>query len=204
MFHTKYANAYRSGLSGVLSVLGCCGLLSVMTFSLSGCAGAGGPAGQEKQAEPVRMKVTQLDQLRKLGDKTADGQFVVARLAIKNLSRQTIVLNPTDFTLENITDKDEERYSQPAEKMIEAQFVRTYGEEEKGKVMDFMPVNLYPRLELARYFVFMLPSEAKPEEYRITYTSAQPQAKVSVPLVNVGTTIINDHRSIGPTSSSNP
>ena len=181
--------------SGSLLALSCFGLLLAGSITVSGCAGGGGtPSAEQKKEEPVKMEVVQLDQLSTLADKTADGQFMVAKVNIKNTSNQTIVLRPTDFTLENITENEKERYSQPTEKTLGPQFARAYGPTEKDKILDVLPSNLYPRMELVRYFVFMVPSDAKPDGYQITYTSTAPSAKVSVPLDTPGTTIINDNR----------
>ncbi|MCE3236888.1 MAG: hypothetical protein K0Q50_3080 [Vampirovibrio sp.] len=187
-------HAFGSKANSLLA-LSCFGILLASSVAFSGCAGGGGaPTAEQKQEEPVKMEVVQIDQLSTLADKAADGQFMVAKVSIKNTTNQTIILRPTDFTLENITENDKERYSQPSEKTLGPQFAKAYGPKEKDKVLDVLPSNLYPRMELVRYFVFMVPSDAKPDGYQITYTSTTPSAKVSVPLDTPGTTIINDNR----------
>lgn len=180
-------------VSGALLTLSCFSLLAVGSIALSGCMGGGSaPSQEQKKEDPVTMQVIQLDELSSLGNKNADGQYLVAKVSIKNQSNQTIVLNPAEFSLQNITENEKERYSQPSEKTLGPQFARAYGDTEKDKILDVMPSNLYPRMELLRYLVFMVPSDARPDGYQITYTSSS--AKVSVPLVSPGTTIVNDHR----------
>jgi hypothetical protein len=186
MLQSKISNFSRSVLA-----LSCFGLL--LTGALSGCGG-GSSQQEEKKIELLKMDVSQLDQFSKLDDKTADGQFMVVKVNLKNLSNQTVVLTPSDFNLENITTEEKDRYSQPSEKNIGGPFSRVYGDSEKDKIMALNNANLYPRMELVRYFVFMLPSSAKPEAYQITYTSTTPPTKVSVPLATPGSTTINDHR----------
>lgn len=183
-----------SGFSRSLLALSCFGLLLAGSVALSGCGGGGSQQQEEKKEDLLKMSVVQLDQFAKLDEKNADGQFMVAKVNIKNMSNQSLVLNPGDFNLENVTDNEKDRYSQPSEKNISNEFTKVYGDSEKDKIMDMFPSNLYPRMELVRYFVFMVPSDAKPEGYQITYTSTTPPAKISVPLATPGTTTINDHR----------
>jgi hypothetical protein len=98
-------------------------------------------------------------------------------------------LDPTAFVLENITNNEKERYSQPAEKGMTIAFGDVYGAELKTKVMDYDVANLYPRMQIERYFVFMVPSDAEVNGYQITY---KPE-NVSTPLANPEATI-NDQR----------
>lgn len=178
-----------SSLFQSLFTLSCFGLLAVGVVSLSGCA-ANQDAAQEKKEPVLQMQVFQVDQLSRLGDKISDGQYVVAKVGLKNLSNKTITFTPENFKLENITENEKERYSQPAETGLSNDFAKDYGEVLKSKLMDFAPTNLYPRMELDRYFVFMVPSDAKITGYQITYTPE----KISTPLAVTGTTNINDHR----------
>jgi hypothetical protein len=175
------------GFSRSLLTAGLFGLL--LTASLSGCTGSSTNAPAEKKEATLEMKVLQVDQLSKLGDKVPDGQYLVAKVAMKNMSNESIQANPTDFALENITENEAERYSQPAEKMMTVAFSREYGEALKDKLIDFTPTNLYPRLQVERYFVFMVPADAQPDKYQITYRPA----KVSAPLVSTDTPL-NDRR----------
>ena len=119
-----------------------------------------------------------------------DGQYLVARVSLKNPGNATIVLEPADFILENITKNEQERYSQPAEKGLASVFGRVYGRDLRERLMDNTSSNLYPRMQIERYFVFMVPSDAAVNGYQITYKPAN----VSVPLVTSEATIINDHR----------
>jgi len=177
---------------GVRSILllGCLGLLVSGTVLLTGCAGGGSSSQQEAKKEPsLTMMVEQVDQRSTLGDRTADGQYLVAKIAIKNNTNNTIPLDPASFVLENITNNEKERYSQPAERGMTFPFGTVYGDELKSKVMDFDIPNLYPRMQIERYFVFMVPSDAEVNGYQITY---KPE-NVSTPLANPEATI-NDQR----------
>ncbi len=181
-------------LAVLLAAGGCLTLLSGGLL-LSGC-GEEAPKEDAQKADAFQMQVSQVDQYTRLADKTADGQFLVIKTDIKNNGNETIVPTPDNFVLQNITDNEKERYSQPAERFITPQFAKVYGEEVKEKIMDFNPVNLYPRLQVERYFVFMVPAEAKADQYQITYTPGN----VSAPLVSTST-VVNDHRNDVPAQS---
>lgn len=175
-------------MTGILA-LSCIGMLTAGGVMLSGCGGGTTAPKEEAKDTSIQMEVAEINQLTKLGDKAADGQYLITRVLMKNNSNETIILNPTDFMLENITDKEEERYSQPSEKFMTVPFGQTYGEATRDKLMDLNPSNLYPRLQLERYFVFMVPADAKAEQYQITYTPKS----ISAPLVS-DATVVNDHR----------
>ena len=147
------------------------------------------------------MQVVQVDQLTQLANKTADGQFFVAKMTIKNVSNKPIELSPSQFALEYITDKETERYSQPTERRISRDFSTAYGKDAKEKLMD-ASTDINPRIELERFFVFMVPSDAKAKQYQIVYTTAKnDNTKINVPLVTPRTTVVNDHRSEYATST---
>lgn len=171
-----------------LLTLACFGFMIFGAASMTGCGQPAEEAAEEKQA-PLKMEIVQVDQLSRLADKYPDGQYLVAKAVIQNLSNQTIVVNPEDFALENITDKEEERYSQPVERMVTQPFIQEYGAAKQDKIVDIGSSNLYPRLQLERYMVFMVPVNAKLDQYQVTYTPE----KVSAPLVS-NSTIINDRR----------
>lgn len=178
------------------------GLLSILlAFSLSACSALpGGKAPSASVETPfLSLEVSQVDQRVRLGDKTPDGQYLVTKVTIKNLSNQSRVLNPPDFLLQNQTENEKDRYSQPAEKFLGFAFAREYGAEAKNKLVDITPINAYPRLKLERYFVFMVPADAKPDQYRIFYKPLS----LSAPLVS-GKTIIHDHRYDNPIVPTSP
>ncbi|HEY9687228.1 MAG TPA: hypothetical protein V6C52_09655 [Coleofasciculaceae cyanobacterium] len=184
----KFSSIVSGMMTGVLA-LSCIGLLATGGLMLGGCAGGNTQQAAEQKDETLQMEVAEINQLTSIGDKTADGQFMIARILMKNNGNETVVLNPDDFKLENITEKPEERYTQPAEKFITMPFGKTYGTAAQDKLMDVASSNLYPRLQLERYFVFMVPAEAKADQYQITYTPKS----LSAPLVS-SSTIVNDHR----------
>lgn len=182
---------FSSRFSARLIATSCAGLLLMGTVSL--LAGCGGGASQEtkKEEAPVKMAISQIDQVLHIGDKIADGQYWVIRGSMENTSTKSLVLQPTEFFLQNITDKPEEQFSQPAEKFMTQEFQKDFGKHLKDKLMDFNPTNLYPRLQVERYFVFMVPVDAKPDEYQLLYKGNQ--LTVTAPLVTPET-LINDRR----------
>lgn len=182
----------RSKMSGKVShwlTASSLGLLLVVSLFLSACSGNNAGTSAHKENTTLQIDVVQIDSLAKLGDKVPDGQYMVVKTTIKNLSNQSMTLNPTDFALENITKDEKERYSQPAEKFLTFAFIKDYGQDSKDKLVDTTPMSLYPRLQLERYFVFMVPADVKPNQYQLTYKPIN----VTTPLVS-GNTIINDHR----------
>jgi hypothetical protein len=193
------------GFSSQLLTLSCFGLLAAGGVMLTGCGGeSGGPQEESKKEEPLQMQVAQVDQVTKLGGRSAEGQFLVARMKIKNVSNQPISMDPASFALEFITDKEKERYTQSYEKNISNDFGATYGDENKAKLMDWT-TDINPRIEMERFFVFMVPSDAKADEYQIVYTDPNNTAnKINVPLVTAGTTVVNDHRSEFSSSTHQP
>ncbi len=189
----------KNSLSQSLFALSCFGLLVFNPVLMSGCAMGKKTEKEGKKESAFIMEVLQVDQLDSLGKKIPDGQYLVVKAHMRNSGNKSLTLTPTDFVLQNITEKEEERYSQPAEKQLVNDFKATYGDDVKNKLVETNPVNLYPRMELERYFIFMVPSNAKIDGYQITHVPE----KVSAPLVVTGTTIINDHRnttSLPPTS----
>jgi hypothetical protein len=182
---------------GILSAL-----LPAFCLSMTACntTPPGGKAPSTAvEAPPLSLEVSQVDQRVRLGDKTPDGQYLVTKVTIKNLSNQSRILNPPDFLLQNQTENEKERYSQPAEKFLGFAFAREYGTDAKDKLVDIAPMNAYPRLQLERYFVFMVPADAKPDQYRIFYKPLS----LSAPLVS-GKTIIHDHRYDNPVTPKSP
>jgi hypothetical protein len=198
--HPKPVQAKGSAFLRSILTLSCLGLLASSVVAFSGCAGGGSSAEkEEKKQDPLTMSVVQLDQLSRMDEKTADGQYLVARVSLKNNTNATIVLLPDDFSLQNITKNETERYSQPVEKGMSNAFGKVYGEALGTKVMDFEATNLYPRMQLERYFVFMVPSDSVLNGYQIAYKPSS----LSFPLVKPEVTIINDHRTEAPAANDN-
>lgn len=171
-------------------MLGCLGFLVSGLVAFSGCGGGTNTQQEAKKEPSMTINVEQIDQVSSLDDKVPDGQYLVAKVALKNNTNASIVLDPSGFALENITENEKERYSQPIEKGMTNAFGKVYGDELKSKMLDFDMVNLYPRMQIERYFVFMVPSDAVVNGYQITYKPAS----VSAPLVTTEATVINDHR----------
>lgn len=164
-------------------------LLVAFGFLLSACAMPSATSKDEQQKPKLSMEIKQVDQRLQLGDKTSDGQYLITKVLFKNLSNESLNLEPNAFQLQNITDNEKDRYSQPSEKGFSYAFTKTYSEQLRDKLVDTAPVKAYPRLQLERYFVFMVPEDAKPDQYQIFYKPLN----LNTPLVS-GKTLIHDYR----------
>lgn len=180
----------QSRFSKSLIALSCFGLLLGGSMAMSGCLPGKKSEKADQKESTVKMEVRQLDQLSQMGNKIPDGQYLVARVSLKNTGNKSLNISARDFKLQNITEDEKERYSQPMEQGMSRAFMDTFGKALKDKLLDNSKDSLYPRMELERYFVFMVPSNAKIDGYQITYVPEN----VSTPLVVTGTTLINDHR----------
>ncbi len=178
------------------------GLLGVLlaggAMSLSACGSgrddASGDGGEDSLAKTMDFSVTQVDEWSKLGEKQPDGQYIVVKAKFGNKGNKTIELDPKDFNLQNITKNEKDQYSQPAETNVGYGFGTQYGADVRdNKLMTGDATKLYPRLQLERYFVFMVPADAKPNQYQITYKPG----KMSTPLVS-GSVTVNDNRHNDP------
>jgi hypothetical protein len=178
-----------NGLGARTLMLGTLGVLLLGSLSLSACNSTSSTDQAAKKDSGLKMEVTQVDEVSKLGNKVPDGQYMIAKVSILNPTNQDMRLLPTDFALENITKNESERYSQAAESGLSFAFVQEYGPDSRDKLVDMAPMPVHPRLQLERYFVFMVPADAKPDLYQLTYKPT----KLTVPLIS-GNTIINDHR----------
>lgn len=204
MFNANLTNQNESKKASIatpLLALSCVGLLALGMVSFTGCGGGESSTSKEegKKESLLKMSVVEVDQLSSLESKVPDGQYLVARVTMKNNSNETIVLDPTSFSLQNITDNEKDQYSQPAEKGLTNVFGKAYGVELKDKLMDYDSANLYPRMQIERYFVFMVPSDAMVNGYQITYKPT----KLSIPLITPEVTVINDHRTTEANTDTN-
>ena len=161
--------------------------------ALSGCGG-GEEKAVEKKDPVLSLDILDVDQRASLGTKMPDGQYLILKTEMKNLSNKEVMIVPSEFELQNITDKESERYSQPSEKYMGMPFTAVYGNDLREKLIDTSPINAYPRLKLERYFVFMVPSDARPEQYQLFNKTLE----LTVPLVS-GKTTVHDHRYDQPT-----
>jgi hypothetical protein len=178
----------RSASIGTLRTIFLFTFMSLSVATLSGCGG-GEEKVAEKQDPVLSFDILEVDQRANLGDKKPDGQYLIVKAEMKNLSNKEVMIVPSDIELQNITDKESERYSQPSEKYMGIPFSAAYGNDVREKLIDTSPINAYPRLKLERYFVFMVPADARPEQYQIFYKTYN----LTVPLVS-GKTTVHDHR----------
>lgn len=178
----------------ILMAVVCFGLLLASPVLLSGCLGGGSSSEEEKPKE--KIDVLQVDQRTQLGDKHADGQFVIVKFAVKNLTTDTLQLKPEDFVLENITQDEKDKYQIPLEKSMTWAFGKEYGTEIQDRMLDFTPVNVNPKMEVERYVSFTLPTDADLSKFQLTFKPG----KLSVPLQG-DKVQINDHRNDEPQQS---
>lgn len=145
--------------------------LVAVLLTFAGCAA---PQQTQQTTEElpdiVEMRVVQVDQYTRLGDKKADGQYVVARIMLKNVSSESIMMSPAQWKLKNVAGPEEDQYSQPPERGMTPGFVKVYGAENKDKVVDYAASTIHPQLEVERYLVFLLPRNATLEDYVLVYT----------------------------------
>jgi hypothetical protein len=178
-------------------------MVMAMLILLTSCAA---PADDKtKKKDPtVAMVANKIDQYTKMGDKVADGQYILVTLQIKNLSNKTVTVKASDLSIEPITDVVEEQYSQAPEKGMTLALTKMMGMGVREKIFDYMDTSVNPRLQVERYVVFMLPKDAHLEKYRISYKPAAsgglmgpaPEVeKVSVDLVSADT-VVTDHREL--------
>ena len=164
-------------------------LLGIGGIFISACTMPSASTKDDQKKPTLSIETLQVDQRAKLGNKIPDGQYLVTKVLMKNLSNDSLNLDPNGFQLQNITDNEKDRYSQPSEKSLSFAFVTDYSSSLRDKLVDTAPVKAYPRLQLERYFVFMVPEDAKPDQYRIFYKPLN----INTPLVS-GKTLIHDYR----------
>ncbi|MEM0951487.1 MAG: hypothetical protein AAGI66_05005 [Cyanobacteria bacterium P01_H01_bin.74] len=159
---------------------------------LSGCQPQ--PAAPEKpeaeEKKQLKLVIAEVFQQSALQNKPADGQFVIAKLNLENLTNKTITINPKDIKLQNITDNPEEQYTQPSERGMSNPLGRLLGKDAKAKTLDFISLALYPRLSVERFAVFVLPFDADVANYQVIHTPT----KTTAPLATIGKTVIHDNR----------
>lgn len=94
----------KNSLSQSMFALSCFGLLAFSPVLMTGCAGKK-TENAEKKETAFTMQVLEVNQLSALGTKTPDGQYLVVKTRLKNPGNKSLTLAPTEFVLQNITDK---------------------------------------------------------------------------------------------------
>lgn len=145
-------------------------LLVGLVVLLAGCAAPQQQQTVEDIPDTALLRVAQVDQYTRLGDKRADGQYVVVLVQLKNVSKQVLTITPNDWKLQNITENEADRYSIPPERGMTTGFTKVYGKEVQDKIIDFGSFNVNPQVDIQRYLVFSLPQDASLDGYELVYT----------------------------------
>lgn len=173
-----------------ISLLLAAATLALTSISLlSGC-GISPTDSEAVEKPPVEVSIDQVDQRYNLGTKKADGQFVIIKFSVKNVSNQDVSITPREFAIEATGLKAEDSYVQPFEDFFAMHFGNTYGLNLQDKVItSATPLLIHPKISSERYVIFTLPDDALLEKYELLLKTY----KLKVPLVS-NTTVINDHR----------
>lgn len=168
-------------------------LLPAMLSVVMLTAGCGqkkeGNAPVDPETVPLKFSVPQIEQYTRLGKKTADGQFIVVKVHIQNTGVKAETVKPADLMLTNVTDKEEEKYTQNLEAGMSPFFAQEYGPENRDRILENAPVNINPRIQVDRYIVFMLPSHTQLDKYRLLYKPYN----LEIPLITE-VTVLEDRR----------
>ena len=194
------------------SVLGLTSMLALGVSSVMFLGGCAPPAQQQTTADLppyAELRVLEIDQLSKLDTKTADGQFVVTKLSFKNISKEDLGFNSTDLKIRYMPEDSDvkDQYSQGIEPGLKPDFGKAYPADAKDKMLDpGLRTNVHPNLTVERYALFLLPTEARLDDYKVIYTppaaAASPfgasgpvKPPLEVPLKDENTQV-NDKREI--------
>lgn len=162
----------------------------LMAVVLAACASKEQQTGQVVEEEPpLALKVKRVDQYIDFGGKTADGQYVVVELSIKNDGLESMTIQPTDFYIQNITSDLSEQYSQSPEKYMSNPFSKVYGRDMRDKLLDYRSSVVHPKLEIDRYLIFMLASDARLETFQILH---EPTGEITPMVTEI--TAVHDYR----------
>lgn len=137
------------------------------TMALSGCTGNKPQASQENT--DFDLKVLEVRQLDRLGKKMADGQYLVLTLGIRNNTPadRSIAYNAMQLVFED--KQSGESYSQPPEASAKLDFLKAYGLQEAEKLLKGPEEVFHPKVEAIRYLVFMVPQDAKLNQYTVQF-----------------------------------
>ena len=95
-----------------------------------------------------------------------------------------------DFTVRNITDLEEERYSLPVEKRMSTDFGKEFGNDKKTKILARQSLDLHPKIEADRFLIFQVPKTGQLVDYELFYAPLG----LAVPLMNSNTESIDRRR----------
>jgi hypothetical protein len=168
------ASHTNTGYSWVGVLLALVVLMPLVWVGGSGCgaAPANGTAPTDAEKKPTfDATVSTVEQLNQLGDKRADGQFVVAKVSLANQSASDRVITFAHITLAlQPEDQAKPTYTQPPEMGANVMIMKAYGVQEGDKVLKSPAETFHPQVKAQRYCVFLLPSDANLADYRIIWT----------------------------------
>jgi len=161
-------------------------LVVFIGLSLSGCSSEGGLAmgggeAKEEAPPPLEMTVSQVDQMTRLGRKTADGQYVVLRAVFANVSNAAITVTPESLVLQNITDNEKERFSFPPERFLGSEFRYQYGRDKQDRLLEKQVLTVNPQIKAERYVIYQLPLNGDVADYQLYYGPYEVSAPVITP-----------------------
>ena len=149
----------------------------------------GGKPATPTATPTLQVAVTQADQYKQLGSKIPDGQYVVLKLNLQNSATEGLNVTPGDFQIEKVSANASDKYTQKNETGLSSPFTTLYGMENRDKLLESSVSMVYPKRDVQRYIIYMLPSDADLSSFRLIYSPMG----VSVPLVST-TTVVSDHR----------
>jgi hypothetical protein len=161
----------------LVSVVGM--LLAVMVaLPLALVTGSGcgtGPAASSKTDADTKptfeASVASVEQYNQLGDKRADGQFVVAKLSLTNQTASDRVITFAHVSLAlHPEDQAKPTYTQPPEQGANVMIMKAYSVQEGDKVLKSPSETFHPQVKAQRYCVFLLPTDADLADYRIVWS----------------------------------
>jgi hypothetical protein len=136
------------------------------------------------------LEIPRVYQFSKLGIQQSDGQYVILNIILTNQTNETMEIRVRDFTVRNITDLEEERYSLPVEKRMSTDFGKEFGNDKKTKILERQSLDLHPKIEADRFLIFQVPKTGQLVDYELFYAPLG----LAIPLMNSNTESIDRRR----------
>lgn len=155
-------------------------LLMVPLLTLGSCAGGGASptatSATEGQKSTFDVKVAEVRQYSELGDKRADGQYILVRL---NLTNQTD--GDRSIAYETVTlalqpeGQAKPTYQQPQELGANILLIKdkSFGLRESERIFKAPADTFHPQVETQRYSMFVVPADADLSQYHLRWQPAQ-------------------------------
>jgi hypothetical protein len=140
--------------------------------------------------EQLLLDIPRVYQFSTVGTQEADGQYVILNIILTNQTNETMAIHVRDFTVRNITNFEEERYSLPVEKRMSVDFGKEFGNDKKTKVLERRSLDLHPKIQADRFLIFQIPRTGQLVDYELFYEPLD----LAVPLINSDTESIDRRR----------